>query len=241
MATTKNHPHPYTLALLRIAVERLPPTFSASRKKSFMKRHDRYLKDKDASYEEIQETIADIGKETWTFRKAYEEMYDRYGRASEEAHLLENLDQGLRDKYERFIHEGGKINYIAFARSADDLRKPSPFESYFTPEEKFAISQALIASREAAREEIDDLVTETKKDEYARLMKEYKIRQRLIESKIEEMRILASVSPKWRGDIQERLRTIEEGWSVVGQGLDLAGLEKETEHWRGTLESFLHA
>jgi predicted nucleic acid-binding Zn-ribbon protein len=241
MATAaKTHPHRFTLDLLRIAVERLPPTFSAARKKSFMKRLEQYQQDKNASYEDIRETIAEIGRESWSARKAYEEMYARYGRASEEAHLLTNLDEGVRAKYERFLHEGGKINHVEKATSLEEIRQ-SPFENYFSPEEKYAILQALLAARDQARAEIDELVTVTKKDEYARMTREYKTTQRLIESKIEELRALAAVSPKWRPDIQNRIRTIEEGWSVVEQGVDLNLLEKETEHWRGTLESFLTA
>ena len=241
MTPNVRHPHTYTLDLLRIAAERLPPTFSAARKKSYLKQFERYVRDPQAPYDEIRETIAELGKESWAMRKAYEDMYGRYGRASEEAYLLENLDEGVRAKYEKFIHEGGKIAYIASAKNADDLRMPSPYERYFAPEEKFAISQALMAARDAAREEIDSLVRDTKKDEYAKLVKEYKIRQRLMESKLEELRLLAGVSTKWRPDIQDRLRTIEEGWSIVEQGLDLPALEREAEYWRGTLESFLKA
>lgn len=237
---SNRHPHAYTLDLMRIALEHLPPTFSEAKRKNFAKRLDRYLNDRQAPYEEIQETISELGKESWVYRKAYEDAYSRYGRASEEAHLLENLDRGIRDKYERFIHEGGKIGYIAGAKSLDDLLKPSPFERYFTPEEKFAIEQALLEAHDAARKEIDELVLDKKKDEYARLVKEYKARQRVIESKIDELKHLAGISRKWRSEIEDRVRTIEEGWSVVEQGLDIPMLQRETEHWRGMLESFLN-
>ena len=239
MASLARHPHQYTLDLLQIAIERIPPTFSVARRKSFLKRLERYRKDKKAVYDEIQETIAEIGRESWPMRKAYEDMYARYGRASEEAHLLENLDEGVRAKYERFIHEGGKINHLENATSLAQLRS-SPFESFFTPEEKFAVTQSLLAARAAAREEIDGLVTDVKKDEYARLVKEFKIQERLMESKIEELRMLAKLSDRWRPDILERVRSIEEGWSVVGQGTSLPALVKEAEHWRGMMEAFLY-
>jgi hypothetical protein len=234
------HPHSYTLDLLQIAIDRLPPSFPAARKKSYLKRLEKYRRDTAAPYDDIRETIAELGKESWAMRKAYDAMYDRYGRASEEAHLLENLDEGVRAKYESFLHEGGKIAHIATAKNADDIRGPSPFERYFDPEEKFAISQALVESHVAAREEIDALVTDTKKDEYSKLVKEFKVRQRLIEFKLEELRMLSAVSSKWRPDIQDRLRSMEEGWSLVELDLDLPMLERETEHWRGTLQSFLH-
>ncbi len=233
------HPHVYTLDLLRIAIEHLPPTFSEAKKKTYAKRLARYMNDPAARYEEICETIAEFGKESWAIRKAYEEMYAQYGRASEEAHLLENLDQNVRGKYEQFIHEGGKIGYIATTRSLEELLRPSQFERYFTPEEKLSIAQALLAARAASRVEIDELLHGQKKDEHAALVKEYKVRGRMIESKLDELRRLASISKKWRSTIEDRVKTIEEGWSVVEQGLDIADLEKETEHWKGVLQSFL--
>ncbi len=229
------------LELLRMAIDRLPPTFSADKKKRYAKQLDGFLKNPKASYEEIQDVIAALGKESWAFRKAYEEMYDRYGRASEEANLLEKLDRDVREKYERFVHEGGKINHIESAKSADDLRNPSPFERYFTPEEKFVIEQALLAARDAARAEIDALVLDKKKDEYQALVAEYKKRQKTIMEKLDGLRKLASVSAKWEPAITDRVRTIEEGWSVVEQGADAEELERETEYWQGTLEAFLHA
>ncbi|HTM67668.1 MAG TPA: hypothetical protein VL426_00055 [Candidatus Binatia bacterium] len=238
---TGRHPYAYTLELLMLAISRLPPTFSEERRKAFEAKFDRYLHDSDAKYEDIRATIAEIGKESWPYRKAYEELYARYGRASEESFLFEHLDLGVREKYAQFINEGGKINHIASAKSADDLMRASPFERYFTPEEKFAIEQALLAARDSARAEINELVTGKKKEEYDKLVAAYASRQRQIEEKIDEMRHLVGVSKKWDSEIADRIRTLEEGWSVVEQGVDLTELERETEYWKGTLGSFLHA
>lgn len=235
------HPYAYTLELLTLAIMRLPPTFSDARREAFKERLTTFVKDPSTGYDEIRKTIVEIGKESWPYRKAYEEMYVRYGRASEESFLLENLDRGVREKYAQFIHEGGKINHIGSAKTAADLQQPSPFERYFTPEEKFAIEQALLVARDSARVEIDQLVTDKKKEEYERLVKSYAGRQRQMEEKIDELRHLSGVSKKWEGEISDRIRTLEEGWSVVEQGVDLPELERETEYWKGTLGSFLHA
>lgn len=234
------HPYVYTLDLLELAIKNLPPTFSEKKTKRYRDKLDQFRKNPTSEYGDIQATIAGLGKESWPFRKAYEETYSRYGRASEESFLLEHLDSGIREKYERFIHEGGKINYIASAKSLEEMRKPSPFERYFTPEEKFAIEQALLAAREQSRSEINSLVLDKKKEEYDGLVENYKGRQQVLEQKINGLRDLAGVSPKWEPSILDEVRTIEEGWSVVERGVDEAQLEKVLEYWRGTLESFLN-
>lgn len=240
-AKNARHPYAYTLELLTLAIMRLPPTFSDARREAFKEQLSRLVKDPSVEYGDIRKAIVEIGKESWPYRKAYDEMFARYGRASEESFLLENLDRGVREKYEGFIHEGGKINHISSARTAADLQQPSPFERYFSPEEKFAIGQALLVARDSAHAEIDELVTGKKKEEYERLVKSYSGQMRQMEEKIDELRHLSGVSQKWEAEISERIRTLEEGWSVVEQGVDLPELERETEYWKGTLGSFLHA
>jgi hypothetical protein len=235
------HPHAATLELLALALEKLPPTFSEASRAHYEERLQAFLADPTVSYESIHETLVALGKESWPFRRAFEEMYDRYGRASEEAHLLENLDAGVRGKYERFLHEGGKINHIEAARSGEELHAPSPFESYFDPEEKFAVQQALVEARVAARREIGELVTTSKKEEYGALVSAFGEEQRHLESALGELRALSAVSRKWRPEMANRLRTLEEGWSVVEKPLSLAEAQHEVEYWKGTLEAFLPA
>ena len=82
-SSAPRHPHAYTLDLLKLAIDRLPPTFSAETRKVFQERLEYFKKNPDEKYESIRLTIADLGKQSWSYRKAYEETYARYGRASE--------------------------------------------------------------------------------------------------------------------------------------------------------------
>lgn len=238
---TPAHPHAFTLDLLALAVDRLPSSFSGQKKSAYRAKLDSFRKDPDAPFEDLQNTLVELGKESWPHRRAYEEMFERYGRSSEEAHLLERLDRGIREKYERFIHEGGKIDHIRAARSAEDLRRPSPFERFFTPEEKFAIGQALLGARDDARKEVAALVAGVKKDEYASLIESYKKKQKRIAGRIDELKALAGVSAKWKASIEDDTRTLEEGWSVVGRRLEEDEVDRTLDYWKGTLEAFLHA
>lgn len=233
------HPYQYTLELLRLAILHLPPSFPKEKRRGYEKKLDQFLDKPKTKYEDIQKVIVSLGYESWADRKAYEEMYSRYGHSSEEAFLLEHLDAGVREKYERFINEGGKLRYVATVKSEEQLRQPSPFERYFTPEEKFAIEQALIIALDYARKEINDLVVGAKRSEYAELVKQYDVTQEHIADKIEELRRLASVSKKWEPAISDRVRLLEEGWSVVEKGATLEEVTQEVEYWKGTLQTFL--
>ena len=241
MEQNNNHPYSHTLSLLKLSLNRLPPTFPGKRKKYYLQKLGEFQDDSEIDYKAITEIIVEFGKESWPWRQAYGDLYRSFGRSSEEAHLLERLDQGLRQKYEDFIHEGGKINHLERARREDELYQSTPFERYFTPEEKFGIQQALLAARDFARKEIDELVTTSKAEEYGKAIEEWLKKQQTIEKKIEELKYLSGVSEKWRPELIGRIRLIEEGWSVVEKGVNEEILDKELEYWQGTLESFLHS
>lgn len=241
MPTTAGHPYRYTLDLFRWALDRLPPGFPGRRHDEYDRQWRNFAVQPEIDYEDIQQSISTLGKESWPFRMAYEEMYRVYGRSSEEAHLLERLDMVLRAKFEQFLHEGGKLNHIASAKSGEELWKAAPFEHFFTPEEKYSLSEALVLAREAARREIVELCVGAKKEEYERLIGKYRRRQGLISDKIEELRSLAGVSGKWQSEIDDQVRHIEEGWSIVERQPDVAELDKLLEYWKGTLEAFLAA
>lgn len=234
------HPHAYTLGLLRVGIETLPPSFDEGKIRSYREAVERFERRPDTPYKEIRDIIVRIGKESWAERNAYQDMYSRYGRSSEESFLLENLDQGIRGKYEQFIHDGGKLDYIERVRSEEDLLSASPFERYFTPEEKFAIEQALMVARDRAREEITALVTKEKQDEYGSLIRDLRESEARMDAMVKELRSYVGISERWDPVLEDRIRTIEEGWSIVEAGLDEKRLAKELEYWRGTLESFLH-
>lgn len=240
-AAPARHPYEHTLQLLALALDRLPPFFPEAQQMKYRDRLARFRSAPSASYDDISATIVELGKASWPLRKAYEEMYARYGRVSEEASLLKNLDEGVRQKFEKFVDEGGKLDYIASAKSMEELRSPSPFERYFTPEEKFAIEQALLDAREQARREIYSLCTTQKRDEYLRLAKKNEAEQRQIEEKIGALRTLAKAGGKWESEIVGQARTFDEGWSIVERSVDLERVEKELEYWTGMLQSFLHA
>lgn len=238
-ATHHHHPYAHTLALLRLALRKLPPTFPPASRQQYEAKLAQFEDNPRTPYQAINEVIVRFGKDSWPWRQAYQQLYDQFGRSSEEAHLLKLLGQDLRQKYEKFIHDGGKINHFETARSEARLYAPSSFERYFTPEEKFALQQALIDAREAARQEIDGLVSERRAEQYGQLVDEWLKRQAGIAAKIEKLRELAAVSEKHNAAIRERVRLFEEGWSVVEKGVDEKALDKELEYWKGMLEAFL--
>jgi hypothetical protein len=237
----ERHPHTYTLQLFRLALDKLPPDFDPIRRTYFEKRWAEFEAAPDTPYEEIRVNITQFGRESWPERKAYQEMYYRYGHSSEEAFLLENLDLGIRQKFEKFLEDGGKINYLNRIRPIEQLLAPTPFEKYFSPEEKFAIAQALLAACDQARQEIEGLITNSRHEEYRQLVREFRLHAQVLEGKIKELEKMAAINKKWSETIMDRVRVLEEGWSIMEAGVNEDELNHELEYWKGTLAAFLAA
>jgi hypothetical protein len=240
-AASPRHPYEHTMRLLELSLERLPPYFPEQQRTMFLARLEQFKKSAKVPYGDLLRTIVELGKASWALRRAYDAIYAKYGMASEEALLLKNLDDGVRQKFETFITEGGKLDYVARAKSAEELRSPSPFEQYFTPEEKFAIEEALLNAKEQARWEINNLCVAEKRPEYQELVAQYQKSQQRVEALIEELRQLAKAGGRWEREILGQVRAFEEGWSVLERGVDEVRVSQELEYWKGTIEAFLNA
>jgi len=244
---TLAHPHAALLELLRFSIDTLPPAFPAGRLKAFRQRLAHYQADGATPYEEIHATLSAVGKEGWPYRRAYEEIYDHYGRSSEESHLLTRLDRTVRAKYERFLAKGGKIAPLAahrpdvssMPRSASLSAAAPRFEEFFTTEEQYAVGRAIWAARQDARREIDDLILSDRKARYDVLVEEFTQKQRRMEQGIAELARLADASPKYRDRILDEATRLNEGWSVTNRGVDEEWVKESVEHWRGVVERFL--
>ena len=67
-------------------------------------------------------------------------------------------------------------------------------------------------------------------------MANWKKQQEKIAQKIDELRALANKDAKWREEILDKVKTLEEGWSMVERDPELLEVEKEIEYWTQTME-----
>ena len=81
----------------------------------------------------------------------------------------------------------------------------------------------------------EDKVLEAHQDEYKELVSKWREEQKKIEEKIDQIRALVEVDPKWSDEIKDKINLFEEGWSVVEKDPDLYQVKKNIEYWKGKL------
>lgn len=224
------HPCQFTLDLILKMIERAPVTFPAEKKEEMKKKHAEFLKNKKISCAKIEEMVAKFGREIWPYRKAWEEMYKRYGHPKEGEYFESKLPKPMHDKYFACKVKGG-------GHCLREYRMCGLMEKCFTPEEKFDLDQAVLFALSQAKADVDKLVLEEKKDEYEKLFEKWSEKQKIMTAKIEELRKLALANPKWQAEILDKIKTIEQGWSIIERDITLEEIEKIIDFYQGAIES----
>ncbi len=176
---------------------------------------------------EIEKTIIEFGKEIWPYRKAFDDLHDRYGRAKETAMMREKLDPETLSKMLEFVRDGGHL---------EDARNGALLEESFTPEEKFAIGQALLSAHEAVKEEIEKQCAGEKKAECETLVKYFQEAEQKFMDRVDTLRGMGEASPHWTADILEKVRAFEEGFGFLGREFTLDDVNAAIEYYRGAIE-----
>lgn len=205
-------------------------TFPAEKKEVMKKRYDEFLADKKIACAMVEEAIVAFGREIWPYRKAWQEIYEKYGRSREAEYFEKHLPKTLHEKYFSCKKEGG-------GHCLREYRVCGKMETCFTPDEKFFLDETVIAALEEAKKEVDDLVLGKKSDEYQKLFKKWSGEQKKLGTKIEELKKMAAKNQKWQAEIFDRIKTMEEGWSAVERDITMEEIEKTVDFYRGAIEN----
>jgi len=211
------------LFLLKTTIDRTPFTYPEKEKEGFIRRYQALEADPEARRQDIDKLIVEIGKATWPYRKAYEEMVKNYGQQKLEEFFKLHLGDELRQKYEQFVAKGLGLK---------DYRRTKEFEEFFTPEENLQIEEALFSARDEQVLHMRGII-ESKSDEYEENLKAFQKKQVELENMIANLRQIANQSDKWSDQILDKIKVFEEGWSVVERDFDEDNLRHEIEYWQG--------
>jgi hypothetical protein len=211
-------------------IEKAPVTFPADKKEVMKKRYKEFLADKKIACAMVEDSIDNLGKEIWPYRKAWQEIYEKYGRVREDEYFEKHLPAGLRDKYFSCKKEGG-------GHCLREYRLCGKMETCFTPDEKFLLNETVITSLGEVKKEVDGLVLGEKRDEYQALFKKWSSEQKKLEDEIGELKNLAAKNPKWQAEILDRVKTMEEGWSAMERDITLEEVREAVDFYRGAIES----
>ena len=207
------HPYPHSMVLLKAMVEDLPPLAPEPAARSARETYNRFLRAPPAYANEIEDAIVAYGRVLWPYRKAFDALTRQELIRDEETHFVSRLAPALRERFREWRQDGGSLV---------DLLDQRGVSSRFTPTERGALCEAIVAARasgeDAARRAIaaDDA-------EYRRLIREFQALQHELEEHINGLRRLAERAADHHevfAEIMETVRTFERG---------LANLAREPE------------
>lgn len=224
------HPCQFTLNLFLQMIEKAPVTFPVERVDKMKKQYEEYLKNKKIACTKVEEALVFFGKEIWPFRKAWQEMYEKYGRPLEAEYFEKELPKELHEKYFACKVKGG-------GHCLREYRMCGLMETCFNPDEKFFLDQTVISTLAKTKAYVNEIVLGQKKDEYQKLLEKWKAVQKDMEAGIEELKKMAKENSKWEAEILDKVKTIERGWSIVEQDINLKDIEQIVDFYRGAIES----
>lgn len=201
------------MALLKAMVEDLPPLAPEPAMRSARETYERFLRASPAYANEIEDAIVAYGRVLWPYRKAFDTLVRQELTQNEETHFVSRLALALRERFREWRQDGGSLT---------ELLDHHRVSSRFTPNERGALCEALVAARASGEDAVRKAIA-ANDAEYRRLIREFQALQHELEQHINGLRRLAERAADHHevfSEIIETVRTFERG---------LANLAREPE------------
>ncbi len=221
-----SHPHQSFLDEFAIAIKKLSPGVPDQVREQAMKLHAELVANLDATEEQIHDALVTVGKAEFAYRRAYNELVGHAGADELKSMVLDHVEPGVKAKLEQYLQNGVLL---------DELVKSDLFEHEFTAEERYQVQDGILDAVEHVQERGPKMMQE-KKSDFDALVATWKGEQEKMANKLVELQALADTDKKGKDEILDRVKTFEEGWSVVERDPELNEIEKEIEYWKGTVE-----
>ncbi|MDO8599645.1 MAG: hypothetical protein Q7S02_06065 [bacterium] len=234
------HPQHATIDLLHAFVDRLPPRFPRELGRYMAVRLGELERDTSVSREALDRVVAEFGKYTWHERRAWEEVYERAGKADEEQRFLTALPGALRERvldhakgFSPATAGGGEREGVArgAGRSPCDVVRLPAFERY-TPEDRLIIEEALLRARRDAADRLGARLLAGELPDYDAVALRWKQERLRIEEQLLQLRTIAREKPALGAEITKVVTDYEIGFS------GLMGREPTLMELRGVVADY---
>lgn len=211
-------------------IGKIPSVFPAERKEAIKRQYEAYEKDEKISCILVERALVDFGREIWPYQKAWQELYEKYGRIREAEFFEQHLPEELHHKYFACKVKGG-------GHCLREYRMCGLMETCFNPDEKFFLDETVIKALGQAKEAADKIIAGEKKLEYEKAFKKWSAEQKKMEEKINELKKMAGAEPKWKAEIEEKVKTIEQGWSIMERDINFKDIQQIIDFYQGAIEN----
>jgi hypothetical protein len=177
-------------------------------------------RDASVSREALDRVIAEFGKYTWHYRRAWEEVYRRDGEPEAERGFIAALPAALRERIEQDVAAASQAQTL----KSQIVRLPV-FERY-TPEERLVVEEALLRSRRETADRLAQRIIAGEITDYDEGALRWKSERLRIEEELLALKRIARERPAFADEIQRLLEDYEIGFSgLAGREPTLAELQ----------------
>lgn len=215
-----------TLNIFRIFHRDLPVLFPVDRRAKIKEVLTRLENDSDLSVEEVENALVAFGYEAWPWHKAKRHFWSRAWDKLAEHFFVPKLSLALKEKYGDFVLCGGTLR---------DVHAGAPVD-YFDSDERRELIDALNQLENDLARHVDTQITGVEKEQFLRLVDEYRAVADKIKAKLVELRKLAQGENEHLNlarEINEKIKLFEHGWCYLAPEPDYRDVCEAVEFFKG--------
>ncbi|MBT3419109.1 MAG: hypothetical protein HOC34_01755 [Candidatus Magasanikbacteria bacterium] len=224
----KQHPAvQHTLTIFEKICMKLPPLVPADVQKDMAQALEQMQDNLHLSIDELEDTIIVFGKAIWPYRKAFHEFLGVAEGRMGEKFLLGKVTRNTKRVYNNFIEEGGSFR---------DLHAGKKSISFFSPEERGELCQALIDVEDDIEVHTKQEVLSTNRRAYEERIIEFQLILDDMEKRLDTLRTMADNEqehPELASEIRAQIRGFEYGLCALGPHPEEHAVCGAEDHFKG--------
>lgn len=216
----------HTQIIFEHLCEEIPPGLPRDIREEIDQAREQVKNNLSLTLEELEDTMIYVGKKLWPYREAFQEFYRVYEGTLGEVYLVRKFSLPMKKKYETFKATGGTFRDL---HSGNNV-------SFFTPEERTALCEALVLVEEEIRAYSVQSILSGDERRYAKRVEEFQRILADMEEKLQGLRSMADMEgehPELAAEIREQIRTFEHGFALLGPSIRHDAVCSAEEHFVG--------
>ena len=217
----------YSLQLLRLLLDKKPIGLSDDVQKKAEERYWALLSGSPGE-KDVENLMIAYGRAAWAYRQAEEDFKTSFGVEKEKEFFLFFLPEDLKKKWGEFVSSGGDIH---------NFRKGEEFEDFFSPEENIVFEEAFVETEYLVNEYLRKLSEGDEKDAYTNYVEKYKVEQKEIEKKLDELHsLIPEEGEKWDEEIAQEISFFQRGIADIEERPTVEKIQGKIDWYRGQMD-----
>ena len=187
----------------------------------------------DADEKVLKEFLGHVGYETWPYRMAYEQIYEKHYASEVHQCVRAQLSAEEVIRYDGFLEFAESAQVRLQQAYTEFVQHKNTFEQFLSSSEFKRFQELFLKCRESVIQKCDQGIRGEMKVEYENFLAEAMQERDSFLQGIKALEVLATEYPDQRAEIEDSIDVIRESMSVVASDIALDEIEKRIEYFQG--------